>query len=36
MKPLIRAIKHNTHPGEIIASQIIKPNRLTVERTAKL
>ena len=36
MKPLIRAIKHNTHPGEIISSQIIKPNKLTVERTAKL
>ncbi|KMQ58367.1 hypothetical protein ACM46_22735 [Chryseobacterium angstadtii] len=35
MKPIVRAIKHNTHPGEIISNQIIKPNKLTVDRTAK-
>lgn len=36
MKPLVRAIKHNTHPGEIILNQIIKPNNLTIEKTAVL
>lgn len=35
MKPLTRAIKHNTHPGEILLSQIIKPNSLTVDKAAK-
>lgn len=35
MKPLTRAIKHNTHPGEILLSQIVKPNNLTVDKTAK-
>lgn len=31
-----RRIKHNTHPGEIISEMIIKPNNLTVEKTARL
>lgn len=36
MKPLARTIKQNTHPGEILSNQIIKPNKLSVEKTAKL
>lgn len=35
MKPLTRAIKHNTHPGEILLNQIVKPNNLTVDKAAK-
>jgi len=31
-----RKIRENTHPGEIISEMIIKPNELTVEKTAKL
>ncbi|HAY3506926.1 HigA family addiction module antitoxin [Elizabethkingia anophelis] len=36
MKLSTRVIKHNTHPGEIILNQILKPNKLTVEKTAEL
>lgn len=36
MKPIIRAIKHNTHPGEIIFSHIIYSNNLSIDKTAKL
>lgn len=36
MKSLTRGIKHNTHPGEILKTQIIDPNNLTIEATAKL
>lgn len=36
MKPLVRAIKHNTHPGEILSNQIIKLNNLTIDKAAKL
>ncbi len=31
-----RNIKFNTHPGEIISKQIIKPNKLSIDKTAKL
>lgn len=36
MTTLNRAIKHNTHPGEILNNLIIKANNLTVERASKL
>lgn len=36
MKPLSRAIKHNTHPGEILSELIIKSNNLTVDKASKL
>lgn len=36
MKTNTRAIKHNTHPGEILSEFILKDNNLTVERASKL
>ena len=36
MKPLIRVIKHNTHPGEILNDLIIEPNNLNIEEASKL
>lgn len=36
MKPIQRAIEHNTHPGEILFYDIIEPNNLTIEKTASL
>lgn len=35
MKSLVRNIKYNTHPGEIFFNQIMKPNNLSVDETAK-
>lgn len=32
----MRRIEHNTHPGEIIFHEIIKPNDLTIKKTASL
>ncbi|PVV56292.1 HigA family addiction module antitoxin [Chryseobacterium sp. HMWF035] len=36
MKPLVRVIKHNTHPGEILNDLIIEPNNLNIEEASKL
>lgn len=36
MTNTVRAIKHNTHPGEMLSEMIIKPNDLTVEKASKL
>jgi len=36
MTPLPRAIKHNTHPGEILSEMILKANNLTVEKASQL
>ena len=36
MKPITRAIKHNTHPGEILSEMIFKTNFLTVEKASQL
>lgn len=36
MKPNYRAIKHNTHPGEILSELIFKPNNLSVEKASHL
>ena len=36
MKPNYRAIKHNTHPGEIFSEFIIKSNNLSVDKASKL
>lgn len=36
MKPIVRAIEHNTHPGEILFYDIIEPNNLTITETASL
>ncbi len=36
MNPINRAISHNTHPGEYLFEDIIKPNGLTIVEAAKL
>lgn len=36
MKPLVRQIKKNTHPGEYLLEDIIKIHNLTIEKTANL
>lgn len=36
MKPIVRAIEHNTHAGEILFYDIIEPNNLTITETASL
>ena len=36
MKPIVRAIEHNTHAGEILFFDIIKPNNLTITEVATL
>ncbi len=36
MKPLQRAIKTNTHPGEILSNLVLKANELTVEKASQL
>ncbi len=36
MKPIVRAIEHNTHAGEILFYDIIEPNNLTITGTASL
>ena len=36
MKPILRAIEHNTHPGEILYNLIIIPNNLTIDESANM